>query len=304
MGIRRTKQGTVNVVLAILVLAALAGAIVGLGRGGGLTFQPQALPGDVTNFSGVHIAAPTAGATATPALLANQAGLGAIAEFQDGGSAVWSVANGGNVSATGGQNYSNWLKVAGPTAIATATPAMVVDSLGVSVILDVRDAATPVWSIANGGAVTQVGARTATGGDTVNNWAKVAAPTAIATATPAMVVDSLGVSNILEVRDAATPVFTIRNGGTVIGNVLQYGSSGYKIVCNTTTITGTGALAHGLATPVAVVGALSEDVTGDHAHVSFTNSAATVTAKVWDTALTPAASSAGATVDWCVVGVP
>jgi len=242
MGIRRTKQGTVNVVLAILVLAALAGAIVGLGRGGGLTFQPQALPGDVTNFSGVHIAAPTAGATATPALLANQAGLGAIAEFQDGGSAVWSVANGGNVSATGGQNYSNWLKVAGPTAIATATPAMVVDSLGVS--------------------------------------------------------------NILEVRDAATPVFTVRNGGTVVGNVLQYGSSGYKIVCNTTTITGTGALAHGLATPVAVVGALSEDVTGDHAHVSFTNSAATVTAKVWDTALTPAASSAGATVDWCVVGVP
>jgi len=47
----------------------------------------------------------------------------------------------------------------------------------------------------------------------------VAAPTAIATATPAAVIDNDGVSNILEVRDAATPVFTVRDGGTLdIGN--------------------------------------------------------------------------------------
>lgn len=46
--------------------------------------------------------------------------------------------------------------------------------------------------------------------------AVVSAPTAIATATPALVVDSAGVSNILEVRDAATPVFAIRNGGTAV----------------------------------------------------------------------------------------
>lgn len=44
----------------------------------------------------------------------------------------------------------------------------------------------------------------------------VSASTAVATATPAFLVDSLGVSNIFEVRDAATPVFAIRNGGTAV----------------------------------------------------------------------------------------
>jgi len=44
-------------------------------------------------------------------------------------------------------------------------------------------------------------------GDTSNfSGIAVAAPTAIATATPAMIVDSLGVSNVFEVHDAATPV--------------------------------------------------------------------------------------------------
>jgi hypothetical protein len=127
----------------------------------------------------------------------------------DGGALVQTGAR----TASGGDTINNWLKVAAPTAIATATPAAVVDSAGVSVILDVRDAATPVFSISDGGAVTQVGARTATGGDTINNWIKAAAPTAIATATPAAVVDSLGVSNILEVRDAATPVAYFPDGG-------------------------------------------------------------------------------------------
>jgi len=224
------KQRTINVLLAVLAIAALTVALASGGGSGGQIFQPRAMDGDVSNFSGVHIAAPTAIATATPALYVNQAGVSQIGSFQDGGSEVLGIRNGGGVV--------------------------------------------------------------------------VSAATAVATAQPAFQVDSAGVSNILEVRDAATPVFTVRNGGVVVGNVLQYGSSGYRVVCNTTEITGTGTLAHGLATPVAVLGNLSEDATGDHAHVSFTNSAATVTAKVWDTALTPAASSAGANVDWCVVGVP
>lgn len=42
---------------------------------------------------------------------------------------------------------------------------------------------------------------------------KAAAPTAVGTATPAAIIDSLGVSNLFEVRDAATPVFTIADGG-------------------------------------------------------------------------------------------
>lgn len=42
---------------------------------------------------------------------------------------------------------------------------------------------------------------------------EVAAPTAIATATPVLLIDSDGLSNLVEVRDAATPVFTINDGG-------------------------------------------------------------------------------------------
>lgn len=63
--------------------------------------------------------------------------------------------------------------------------------------------------------------------------AVVSAPTAIATATPALVVDSLGVSNILEVRDAATPVFAIRNGGTaVLGSyTLAWSARSRSVVC-------------------------------------------------------------------------
>jgi len=44
----------------------------------------------------------------------------------------------------------------------------------------------------------------------------VAVPTAVATATPGLMVDSSGVSNIFEVRDAATPVFAINDGGAVV----------------------------------------------------------------------------------------
>lgn len=44
----------------------------------------------------------------------------------------------------------------------------------------------------------------------------VTGPTAVATATPAMIVNNLGAANnSFEVRDAATPVFTVRNGGAV-----------------------------------------------------------------------------------------
>ncbi|MGD8499066.1 MAG: hypothetical protein PVJ86_00370 [Phycisphaerales bacterium] len=108
---------------------------------------------------------------------------------------------------------SGLVKLAAPTAIGTATPALLIDSSGVSNILEIRDAATPIFTINDGGAVVQVGASTHSGGQTINNWLKVAAPTAIATATPAAVVDSLGVSNILEVRDAATPVIFVDAAG-------------------------------------------------------------------------------------------
>lgn len=42
-------------------------------------------------------------------------------------------------------------------------------------------------------------------------------PTAVATATPAMVVNNLGAGNVsFEVRDSATPVFQVKNGGGIV----------------------------------------------------------------------------------------
>lgn len=96
------------------------------------------------------------------------------------------------------------LKAAAPTSVGTATPALMVDSDGVSVILEVRDAGTPVFTVADGGGVSWP-----------SGALHVSAPTAIATATPAFFVDSDGVSVIFEVRDAATPVFSVDDGGAV-----------------------------------------------------------------------------------------
>lgn len=116
---------------------------------------------------------------------------------------------------TGGQTNSNWLKIAGPTAIATATPVVVIDSLGLSVLLDVRDAATPVFSINNGGSWSSTGAGTHSSGQTINDWTLIAAPTDIATATPAAVIDNDGVSELLAVRDSGVDTFNIYNDGGV-----------------------------------------------------------------------------------------
>ncbi len=94
------------------------------------------------------------------------------------------------------------------------------------------------------------------------------------------------------------------NGMDITGKVLRYASTGQQIVCGSTTITGTGVIAHALATPVYVMAQLAQDTTGGSEHLSHTNSAATVTIKVWNSALTPAASNAGAVIDWCVIGTP
>lgn len=105
---------------------------------------------------------------------------------------------------------------------------------------------------------------------------------------------------------AITPAATVAlpSGVTVNGLYPLLSGSNYKIVCGSTTITGTGAIPHTLATPVVVQLTLGEDMTGKNAHLTFTNASATVTAKVWNTALTPAPSDVGAAVQWCVIGTP
>ena len=175
-----------------------------------------------------------------------------------------------------------------------------------SKLLEVQDAATPVFSILNGGAVSRTGNDTMTGDLAITGAGKVAAATAVATATPALVVDSLGVSNLLEVRDAATPVFTVNDGGVVVGNVLQYGSSGERAVAASASITGTGTVAHGLTTVTWAVCTLAEDVgagAGDAAYISVAISGNTVTAKAWDDDAA-AATETEVDVTCLVIGTP
>lgn len=87
-------------------------------------------------------------------------------------------------------------------------------------------------------------------------------------------------------------------------NMLYYPTAGQAEVCGSTIITGTGALPHGLATPVYVNVSLASDFHEDHAAVTFTNTSGTVTAKVWKYNATPAAAATGVPVNWCIKGTP
>jgi len=82
---QRSKLG-----VTILVLVALVAMISCKSA-----FQQQSLPGDITNFSGIHVAAPTAIGSATPALMVDSDGLSVLFEVRDAATPVVSVDDGG-----------------------------------------------------------------------------------------------------------------------------------------------------------------------------------------------------------------
>lgn len=143
---------------------------------------------------------------------------------RDGGNAV-EVWNGGDIVMYSNEGSTARVLIEGaqglakftvPTAVGTATPAVLIDNQGsVANSLEVRKNATPVFYVDVDGNVTYTGMTSA--GGLISAAVGVAAPTAVGTATPAFYVDSLGVSNLFEVRDAATPVFSVANGGAVTG---------------------------------------------------------------------------------------
>lgn len=98
-------------------------------------------------------------------------------------------------------------RVSAPTQMPTATAAFVVDSAGVNVILDVRDAGTPVFSIKDGGAVSKL-----SGGLSTN--LVIAGPTAVATATPVYYQNNAADNNdSFVIAKDATPVVKVGNTG-------------------------------------------------------------------------------------------
>jgi hypothetical protein len=165
--------------------------------------------------------------------------------------------------------------------------------------------AQPAPPAAAGGYKTYLNSLTVDGPAVISDTTKITAPTAVTTAVPALAINNLGAGNdALVVAKAATPVFKVSNTGVVTGKVLQYATAGQKIVCSSATITGTGTLPTGLATPQVVIASLAQDATGNGARLSTTNASATVTAKIWSSALTPAPATTPVTVNWCVIGQP
>jgi hypothetical protein len=111
---------------------------------------------------------------------------------------------------------------------------------------------------------------------------------------------------------AGTPIALV-SGSTinaaslkVVGTpvVVQVGAlaAGARMVCGSTTITGTGVLPTTLATPQYVNLSLAADVTGNCQSLSYTNTSATVTAKCYNSALTPAPATTPVAVNWCAIG--
>lgn len=146
-----------------------------------------------------------------------------------------------------------------------------------------------------------------TGGLSVAPNVVVSAPTAIATATPALYVNNAGAHNALVIAKNATPNFTVGNGGVVTGLVLQYASSGQRVFCATNTITDTASYTtstHAVTTPtfaLCTLGAVTADANGCGAAFGQTSN---VTVTIKNSAVTPAANAAGAAVTWCVLGTP
>jgi hypothetical protein len=134
--------------------------------------------------------------------------------------------------------------------------------------------------------------------------------TSLGTATPLLEIYNQGVGQSLVIRDSGgTPEFVVNANGGVTANsltaaVIGASASGQKCVYGTQAISGTGTIAHGLATPAMAQLTLAEDVTGDGSEVSYTNSAAVVTAKIWNSAATPAASVVTHTVAYYICGTP
>jgi hypothetical protein len=312
--------------------------------------EPQALAGGYTNLSGLVVAGPTTFATATPAAIVDSLGLGTILEIRDATTPVAYYANGGGYTGSQAHTVNNQLAVSAPTAIATANPALLVSSAGLSQIASFRDGSTELLGIRNGGSVV-ISAPTAqatavpglivdssgknvaaevriastpmwyvnssggwyAGGNgysdgrlTLANVGLVSAPTAVATATPAWVVDSLAVSNPFEVRAASTPVFAVQADGDVVGNVLSYGTAGETAVAATASITTTGTVDHGLSTVTWAVCTLAQDAdddAGDTASISVSISTNVVTVKAWQDDAT-AATDTDVDVNCLIIGTP
>lgn len=249
-----------------------------------------------TDLNGLKLTNSSFG-TATPALLIQNGGSGNSLEIRNSGATpVLSIGNSGALSGFG----SNGLAVTVPTAVGTATPALLINSAGgVGELFSVRKNSTPQVVIDTNGLQTN------SAGLSVAPNVVVAGPTALATATPVLYVNSASAHNLVVIAKAATPVFVVGNDGAIVTGQVIKNTAGYEETCGVQTVTGAATTTpHNLSTPVAVQANLAADPVGDQI-VSYTNAAAVITLKVWkNNAGTPTASTDAVSVAWCAKGTP
>jgi hypothetical protein len=117
--------------------------------------------------------------------------------------------NEGTMTQAGASSLENFLHIAVPTAVATATPGVMINSAAVSAPLEIRKASTPVFQVNGSGNIDAEGSLDMAGPG------KFTVPTAVATATPGVLINVVGVSAPLEVQKAATKLFQVAGSGNV-----------------------------------------------------------------------------------------
>lgn len=192
----------------------------------------------------------------------------------------------------------------------SAVPGQIVTGGGGLQIVNAQATPTTLWSVSNAGVVSYQQAITQT------NGLVVVIPTSQATQTPGVIFNNQGgASNSLEVQLNSTPVFDVNSSGNVntTGTLSVSGTPVYNRVVNSDT-TNTwlkctnSASVVGTVTATPLAGAtpvgqpwasLAQAPTGDTARAYASYSAGVFTVGAANSALTPAANTTPASVEWC-----
>lgn len=270
--------------------------------------------GDVTITGGLEV---TGGVTGTNVLTSGNQTIAGIKTFST------------PAAFTGG--VTGPIVVTGPTAAATATPAVVMNNTGAAnTSLRVETQATPWFEVYNNGAARLYSTLKVDGAsDLIGN---IADSGGVLTVADNMIIDGqadaiqLTVQGhstqntsllVLETSDG-TDVLTASNAGNVdVAGTLQYGAnnlypvgyatSGQQLVYGTAAVTGTLVLPHGLTTVTFCSAVLGEDPktgVGEAAFVTVAVAANACTAKVWQDDWTTASVETNVVVQWLVIGAP
>lgn len=237
---------------------------------------------------------------------------GVITNDLDG--AILKLDPGGNTSIQATANYQPIITLGGtPTAAA----------------LTVKNSAATAVAVMRGsgeveipGSLSVTGVQSFSGMSSLSRFMVGATPASTPAAGGASVAGALAVGSLSSggavdavgrLMVGATPASTPVAGAASIAGALTFSggrsplagaSAGLKAVTGTNTVTGTLSVSHGLTTVTWCLATLGEDSVGTKAGVTTAVAGNACTVKVWNSALTPAASSAGAIVHWLVIGAP